>query len=117
MTHQLGDMKYHGIVKVVEESAELIAELAKLTACPDGIFWDGSNIHERVLDEIGDALAAINFFVGQLPNPADQLAINKRCMEKTVKFMMWHDAGQMAGIFVPSQQVREEDDTGPPTTA
>jgi NTP pyrophosphatase (non-canonical NTP hydrolase) len=49
-----------GLTKLIEECGEVIQAAAKRIELPEGenIHWDGSDLRERLADEIADATAA-----------------------------------------------------------
>jgi NTP pyrophosphatase (non-canonical NTP hydrolase) len=89
-------IKWEGIVKVMEESGELTTACAKLCACPNGVYWDGSDAITAVEDEMADIIAAIRFFCN-----TNGLRINhERVNEKLDKFNKWHSETNMQGIHI-----------------
>lgn len=89
MTHERDS--WRGGHKVMEECAELVVELAKLAAYPDGVHPDGAGgLVERVAKEMEDVRAALDYF--QQANP--QLVqcgnhIPARRYEKLTQFRRW----------------------------
>jgi hypothetical protein len=82
-------MKSNGLVKLLEELGELSQVAAKLLAYPDAPHPDGTDLEARLIEELGDVLAAISFV-------ADKLALNEsaivtRCLEKTLLYVKWDD--------------------------
>ena len=84
----IGAKKWPGITKVMEECAEVIQVCAKLQAALGEILhWDGTNLKERLEDEIGDAYAAFDFVIHHSGlNPA-KIAARRR--EKRALFEKW----------------------------
>lgn len=85
------DVRWRGIKKLQEEMGELAQELAKLSVCPDGKHWDNAEkgpLIQRVEDELGDVMAAIDYFVteAERDESLDIRKINRRRVEKYKKF-------------------------------
>lgn len=78
-----------GVAKLIEEMGELHQVLGKKLAWWDtnDPHWDGSILSERMQDEMGDVLAAIEFVTDQLG--LDGAAIEVRHMQKRALFDSW----------------------------
>ncbi len=74
-----------GLAKLCEESAEVIQVVAKLSACPSGVYYDGTNLLEWLEGELADLTAIMRFVQEQngLHIPV------KRIEEKYQKFCEW----------------------------
>jgi hypothetical protein len=103
--YAIGSDHYPGLSKLVEElgeAGERLAEallarqigrteqvLGKLLGLGhDGDHWDGSNIRERLQEELADLAAASAFYI--CANGLDAGAITKRAQEKAALFAKWH---------------------------
>lgn len=88
--YAIGDDEWPGISKLIEECGEVIQVCGKLLATHgEAAHWDGTNLHRRLADELGDLQAAIRFV--QLKNPnLDPEAIRSRADEKLELFLRWH---------------------------
>lgn len=93
----------NGLVKLSEECGELIQAAMKRVTCPDDIHWDGSNLKERLADEIADVRAA-SLVVEELCD-LDSLRIVERVHRKRELFLYWHGGGEATAI------VKESDDS------
>lgn len=95
-------LEHNGLVKLAEECGELIQAAMKKIARSDGenIHWDGSNLKERLEDEIADVLAA-TCIVGVLHN-LDSERIEARRNHKVALFRYWHNGG--TETIVPEAQ-------------
>lgn len=103
----IGAKKWPGITKVMEKCAEVIQVCAKLQATlgesvlpapsfdgADGrgqasaiVHWDGTNLKERLEDEMGDALAAFDFVIHHGELNSARIAARRR--EKRALFEKW----------------------------
>lgn len=85
-------MKLHGLVKLSEECAEVIQVAQKMIAYPKLIFGvklhpDGTNLRTRLVEEIGDAYAALEFVVEKLG--LSKKLIRERAQMKHDLFKQW----------------------------
>lgn len=86
-------LEHNGLIKLSEECGELIQAAMKKVARSDGenIHWDGSNLKERIADEIADVIAACT--VVQKLNDLDYERIQERTLKKVELFSYWNDGG------------------------
>lgn len=83
-------MTAKGLAKLIEECGELVQVAGKRLAYyttdehPDG----AGSLQDRMADEMGDVLAAIDFVADQFDIPAAQ--INARATRKLALFEQWH---------------------------
>ena len=86
-------MSHKGLVKLSEEAAEVTQVAQKLVAYPELEFDDidkhpdGSNLRQRLEEEMGDVLAAIDFVTTKL-NLASESIQDRRAL-KLVTFRRW----------------------------
>ena len=86
----IGSNVWPGISKLVEECGEVLQICGKLVGTGgEPNHWDGSNLTERLQDEMADVIAAI-WFVAKA-NELDEAAIQKRVYEKTRQFYRWQE--------------------------
>lgn len=84
----IGDKKWPGVSKLIEEISELGQVLGKLMGSRgETKHWSG-DLLEIMHDEIGDALAAINFVI--IKCGLDRRRILARCADKMKTFERWH---------------------------
>lgn len=84
----IGSDIWAGTSKLVEETGELGQVLGKLIATGGNLeHWDGSNLGDRLCDELGDVLAAIGFFIAV--NELDDARIEHRRLVKQGQFAIW----------------------------
>lgn len=78
-----------GTAKLIEEMGELQQVLGKLIALGEpAVHWDGSDLRERLVEECGDVLGALQFFVNN--NDVDRDAVVDRAAAKERMFEGWH---------------------------
>jgi NTP pyrophosphatase (non-canonical NTP hydrolase) len=82
-------MAAKGVAKLIEECGELQQVLGKRLAwwSTDEPHWDGSDLDQRIAEEMGDVFAAIWFVVDKLGLDAD--AIKRRHVAKSDLFHEW----------------------------
>jgi hypothetical protein len=92
----IGTDEWPGVAKLIEECGELsevlgglVQVLAKLIAFPDQLHPDGTDIIERLHEEIADVSASIDFLVAN-NRGLDPSKIGKRAAMKLERFRQWH---------------------------
>ena len=89
---QIGSQSRPGFGKLAEECAELIHVIGKFIATGGATqHFDGSNLNDRLVDELGDVLAAAEFVIRA--NDLNCDAINVRRDVKLCRFLEWHLEG------------------------
>lgn len=74
--YSIGSDAWPGLSKLIEECGETIQVAGKLMGTGGAVeHWDGSNLGDRLIEEIGDLQAAIEFFVET--NDLDIFRINR----------------------------------------
>ena len=87
-----GSRTWPGIAKLMEECAEVVQVAAKLVMTQGREeHWGGRNLRAWLEEEIGDALAAINFTIES--SGLDRAAIKERQTMKEAMFCRWHAEG------------------------
>lgn len=89
-------LKYDGLVKLTEECGEVVQVAMKRVAF-DGegdIHWDGTNLKERLEEEIADVRAACRAVMEN--HGLDTLAISRRELQKLATFRYWQNGGTEA---------------------
>lgn len=85
----IGNKVWPGISKLVEECGEVLQVCGKLIAMGGQAgHFDGSDLRERLTEEIADLQAAVDFVIAH--NGLDEAAINRRVAEKRKRFEDWH---------------------------
>lgn len=96
-------MKHNGLNKLSEECCELTVVCQKWIACNSDEHWSGDIMRQRMIEEIGDVLAAIDFVVNRfgLSNnirmPVDESifevteTIQERRVKKLAIFNKWDE--------------------------
>jgi NTP pyrophosphatase (non-canonical NTP hydrolase) len=84
-----GSTRWPGIAKLVEEAGEVIQVCGKLLMTHGKHrHWDGSDLKDRLEDEIADLMAACRFVVGWCGLDSDK--IDSRSIDKMILFERWH---------------------------
>lgn len=94
----IGATKWPGISKLMEECGEVLQVCGKLIATRGEVkHWDGEKpLDERLLDELADLCAAIDFVVIENFSLKEIVALNERAKEKLDRFKRWHaDEGKL----------------------
>jgi NTP pyrophosphatase (non-canonical NTP hydrolase) len=87
--YSIGSDHFPGTAKLLEEMGELQQALGKLIALGHmGEHWDGSNLRERLEEEIADVMGAIWFFADK--NGLNEETILERAKVKELRFQEWH---------------------------
>ena len=87
----IGSPVWPGTSKLIEEMGELHQVLGKLLGTAgEPHHWDGSNLRERLVEELADLQAAIVFFRQNNMTSDEQSAIAQRAWEKVNLFEEWH---------------------------
>lgn len=81
-------MLHKGLPKLIEEASEMTVIAGKMLNCPNSdIYWDGTVLSKRLMEEMADTLAAIEFCCGKMG--LDQTHIRIRQMEKLRMYRRW----------------------------
>lgn len=88
--YSIGSPNWNGLSKLIEEAGEVIQVAGKILGAGGAcVHWDGSDLAERLADEIGDLRAAIKFF--EVMNQGyDTRRADRRCETKRAQFVAWH---------------------------
>ena len=85
----IGSALWPGISKLVEEAGEVSQVCGKLIGSGGEIMhWDGTNLKERLEDEIGDLITACMFVI--VTCGLDWERVTTRWEAKARKFNQWH---------------------------
>lgn len=85
----IGSALWPGLSKLVEEAGEVQQVAGKLIATGGKAeHWDGTNLHERLAEELADLMAACGFVARA--NGLDTDAFFARAEEKLALFHQWH---------------------------
>lgn len=82
-------MAAKGVAKLIEECGELQQVLGKRLAWwnTDEPHWDGSDLNDRMAEEIGDVMAACEFVASMFGIRGE---VELRRCEKLALFARWH---------------------------
>ncbi len=90
----IGSKVWPGMSKLIEEMGELGQVLGKIMGTGgEAKHWDGSNLRERVVEELADVYAAVLFFVTQNLTHEERVVWSNRVGAKLVLFNKWHAGG------------------------
>ncbi len=90
--YSIGSYIWPGLSKLIEEAGEVQQICGKLIGSSGDInHFDGSNLKERLEDEIADLTAALDFVSNK--NGLDGNRIMNRYREKLKLFEEWHREG------------------------
>jgi hypothetical protein len=86
----IGDEEWAGLSKLIEETGELLQVAGKLMGSR-GVtdHWSG-DLRAKLVEELGDAVGAIGFFVEKNLTAAEQQAVGDRTALKFERFQQWH---------------------------
>lgn len=89
LPYGIGSTRWPGAGRVIEESGELAQVLGKLIgASGELVHWDGTDLRQRLVDEIGDLRAALDFFAAANELPAEQ--VEQQAQHKRAEYERWH---------------------------
>ena len=87
----IGGTQWPGLSKLTEECGEVLQVCGKLIATDgDPAHWDGTMLDTRLVEEMGDVLAAIRFLTKH--SGLDITLVEYRADEKFAQFEAWHEA-------------------------
>jgi len=85
----IGAKEWPGISKLVEEIGEVGQVCGKLMGAQGEVeHWDGSNLQDELINEMGDVLAAIQFVTAYCD--LDPRLVAQRADMKLALFEKWH---------------------------
>ncbi len=86
-----GDKEWPGLAKLNEESGELIQVIGKLmmTHGASG-YWGGVELRVRLIEEMADQAAAIDFVSDHVLTAEEAMALVERMKQKRAQFERWH---------------------------
>lgn len=89
MMFAIGSEVWPGISKLIEEAGEVQQVCGKLIATGgDVTHWDGSDLKQRLEEELADLMAACAFVIDV--NKLDRGRVHLRLEAKRVQFAEWH---------------------------
>lgn len=92
--YSIGGRPLPGLSKVLEEAGEVIQVGGKFIATGGAAqHWDGTDLHERMRDELADLSAAITFYLeanGIHSDERDAALFRERVLTKLMQFRSWH---------------------------
>ncbi len=89
----IGSTIFPGLSKLIEECGEVCQVAGKLMATGgESKHWDGSDLRQRLMEELADLSAAIDFVI--CVNGLDTVEIITRTNKKFDQFHQWHKEQQ-----------------------
>lgn len=89
---RFGSTIWPGLSKLVEECGEVLQIAGKLMGTGGEVkHWDGTNLQDRVEDELADLMAAMAFVIEHQELDFDK--IQERARMKKGVFEEWHSEG------------------------
>lgn len=89
--YSIGSDNWPGLAKLAEECGEVIQVIGKLIAmggAENYDHWGGTQLRDRLIEEMGDVRAAMIFVCEQ--NGIDKQAVHDRADMKLALFNRWH---------------------------
>ena len=78
-----------GLSKLLEEAGEVVQIGGKLMGTAGKhAHWDGSDLRDRLTEELADLTAAVEFFIAH--NPIDRDEVTARAATKLATYNRWH---------------------------
>ncbi len=94
-----GSPEWPGLSKLAEECGEVLQVIGKLMGTRGKVeHWDGTNLRDRLTDELADLSAAIQFVKYHCKLDNGEMMI--RTKKKLERFERWHELGDM---YLPDQ--------------
>jgi len=85
-----GATVWPGLSKLIEECGELVQVAGKLIETHGEVrHWDGSNLRDRITEEIGDVMAACYFVMRHCK--IDPTVVARRCNDKLSQYEKWKE--------------------------
>ena len=89
--YSIGSDRLTGLSKLIEECGEVLQVAGKLIATGgDSVHWDGSDLYQRLMEELADLDAALRFVV-TMNDAVDSTVVNLRSIQKYATFLGWHE--------------------------
>jgi NTP pyrophosphatase (non-canonical NTP hydrolase) len=86
----IGDEKWAGLSKLLEEAGEVIQVGGKLMGSRgDHNHWSG-NLREKLVEELGDLYAALDFFSEHNLTDRELNMVHEQFIRKQTLFKKWH---------------------------
>ena len=83
----IGSNVWPGTAKVITVMGKLIATKGQVR------YWDGKPLDERLVEELADLLATLEFFIETNMTWPQREAIVVRARTKLLKYRHWHEHG------------------------
>lgn len=87
----IGNTAWSGTSKLIEEMGELQQVLGKLIGSRgETTHYDGSDLRQRLVEEMGDLRASLEFFIESNMSLKEAQDISVRSAKKLERFRKWH---------------------------
>lgn len=86
----IGSSDWNGLSKIIEEMGELQQVCGKLIGSQGSVDHWSLNLKEKFIEELGDVLAAIDFFVDMNFTPEEHKLIYNQAHVKYTRFEQWN---------------------------
>lgn len=91
--YSIGSEKWPGLSKLIEECGEVLQVCGKIVGADgENTHFDGTNLRERLEDEIADLWAAISYVSQKCE--LDRVRLDFLSNQKRLVFEMWHEEEQ-----------------------
>ncbi len=88
---RIGSKLWPGLSKLGEEATEVSTVCFKIIGVGGtAVYWDGTNLRSRLAAELGDLLAATDYFIAHALSPTEQSQVAKVRAEQFELYMTWH---------------------------
>lgn len=92
--YSIGSDQWPGLAKLLEETGEVQQVIGKLLAVRgEAEHWDGTNLHSRFEEELGDLLAAVEYVLRHNPTLSREHVYSQKT-SKTAVFELWHQESE-----------------------
>lgn len=89
--YEIESKEWTGLAKVGEEAAEVLQVVNKIIGNGGKrVYFDGTDLHEKLCEELGDLQAALDFLLNKCEE-IDLSPVANRYLKKIKLFHKWHE--------------------------